>query len=286
MEIDLDAAVAFVATHGRVLDRRRLDVVLGRGEPEHALAALDAYRNPDGGYGWGLEPDQRSVTSQPVGAMHALEILADVQAARSPARLCDWLARHSRDDGGMPFGLPHTDTAGNARHWVDADPGTSSLQMTAQLAAQAHRVGRFREEVAGHPWLAAATAYCVRQIERLGSDPHAYVVMFALRFADVAPPAHHLVERLVEYVVKDGPTPVTGGADGEALHLLDFAPYPDGPARQAFGAAAVARDMERLAAGQRADGGWTVDYPQYSPVAALEWRAYATIQALSVLRGR
>ncbi|GAA3300624.1 hypothetical protein Dvina_30335 [Dactylosporangium vinaceum] len=288
MEMDVNAAVRFVATHGRVLDRRRLDVLLGRGEPEPVLAALDAYRNGDGGYGWGLEPDQRSATSQPVGAMHALEVLADAGDGRSPRpiEVCDWLAAHSRADGGIPFGLPHDDTAGNAKHWVDADPAVSSLQMTAQLAAQAHRIARRRADVAGHPWLAAATAYCIDQIERLGADPHAYVVMFALHFADTAPPAHHLVERLLRYVVPDGPTPVRGGAGGEALHLLDFAPYADGPGRRALPAGALAKDRERLAAAQRDDGGWTVDYPVYSPAAALEWRAYATVQAVRVLRGR
>ena len=41
------------------------------------LAAVEAYRNPDGGYGWGLEPDLRSRTSQPGGALHALEAFAD-----------------------------------------------------------------------------------------------------------------------------------------------------------------------------------------------------------------
>jgi hypothetical protein len=45
-------------------------------------------RNPDGGYGWGLEPDLRSVTSQPVGAMHAMEVFAETAAviARATGR--------------------------------------------------------------------------------------------------------------------------------------------------------------------------------------------------------
>ncbi|WP_433222506.1 hypothetical protein ACQP00_23650 [Dactylosporangium sp. CS-047395] len=283
MDMDLDGAVSFVATHGRVLDRRRLAALLGTGSPDDVLVALDAYRNPDGGYGWGLEPDQRSSSSQPVGAMHALELLADLRDTKSPrpVEVLDWLARHSLPDGGVPFGLPHTDTAGNARHWVEADATASSLQMTTQLAAQAHRLARHHADVAEHPWLAAATAYCRDGIEHIGTAPHAYEVMFAIRFLDAA----GLDARpLARFVVPDGPTPVTGGAEGEALHLLDFTPYAGAPSRTAFPPDALAADRERLAAQQRADGGWTVDYPTYSPAAALEWRGHTTIQAIRVLR--
>ena len=60
MTIDLTAATGFMATHARVLDRRRFELLLGTGDPDAVLAAADGYRNPDGGYGWGLEPDLRS----------------------------------------------------------------------------------------------------------------------------------------------------------------------------------------------------------------------------------
>ncbi len=95
------------------------------------VAALDAYRNVDGGYGWALEPDHRSSTSQPVAAMHALEVLADLRDVTSsrPVEICDWLAEHTLTDGGVPFGLPFPDAEGSAGHWTAADATTSSVQM-------------------------------------------------------------------------------------------------------------------------------------------------------------
>jgi hypothetical protein len=290
MDMDLDAAVTFVATHARILERRRLSLLLGEGSPDDVLAALDAYRNPDRGYGWALEPDQRSATSQPVAAMHALDILAEVRDTKSqrPVELCDWLADHTLPDGGVPFGLPYSDTAGNASHWVDADTAASSLQMTTQLAAQAHRLARHRPDIAGHPWLAAATSYCLDAIDRTVATPHAYELMFAMQFldatADADPGARPALDRLTRHVVSDGPTPVAGGAEGEVLHLLDFTPYADAPSRASFPKDAVAADLDRLARQQQPDGGWTVDYTTYSPAAALEWRGYATIQAVAILR--
>jgi hypothetical protein len=291
MGIDLDAAISFVTTHGRVLDRRRLRLLLGAGSADDVLAALDAYRNPDGGYGWALEPDQRSATSQPVATMHALEVLADIRDTKSrrSVELCDWLAEHTLTDGGVPFGLPYSDMAGSAPHWADADATVSSLQMTAQLAAQAHRLARHRPDVAAHPWLATATAYRLDRIDHIVETPHAYELMFAMRFLDTvtvhATRARALADRLVRYVASNGPTPVAGGAEGEVLHLLDFTPYADAPSRMSFTTDAIAADLLRLAGQQQPDGGWTVDYTMYSPAAALEWRSYATIQAIATLRG-
>lgn len=223
MHCDLDAATSFMTTHARLVDRRRMEHLLGRRPADEVLLALDAYRNPDGGYGWALEPDHRSGTSQPVAAMHALEAFADLRDANShrPIELCDWLLSHSLDDGGLPFALAYSDTAGSAPHWTDANPTVSSLQMTTQLAAQAHRLARHRSDIAEHPWLATATDYCVQQISTLDTGLHPYELMFVVRFLDAAGDrdqrAGALLDRFAASVVAEGPTRVPGGADGEVL---------------------------------------------------------------------
>jgi hypothetical protein len=65
---------------------------------------------------------------------------------------------------------------------------------------------------------------------------------------------------------------------------LDFAPHPNGPVRDLIDSAAVAADIERLARQQQPDGGWPIDFAMYSPAARLEWRGYATVRAVEVLR--
>jgi hypothetical protein len=287
--MDIDAAVTFLTTHGRLLERRRLAALLGEGTTADVLAALAGYRNADGGYGWGLEPDLRSVTSQPVGAMHALEVFAELPDTTGPhpVLLCDWLAEHTLPDGGVPFTLPYSDQAGSAPHWVGADPTESSLQMTAQLAAKAGRLARHRVDVADHPWLATATTYCLDAIDALTQAPSAHELMFAFHFLDVVagtvPRAGGLLDRLAGWIVTDGPTPVAGGAEGEVLHLLDFSPHADTPSRSVIAAEALVADRDRLAADQQADGGWPVSFQACSPAAALEWRGYATVAAVAVL---
>jgi hypothetical protein len=289
VSIDIPAAESFMATHGRILDRRRLQLLLGTGSAEGVLAALDGYRNADGGYGWGLEPDLRAAESQPTAAMHAFEVLAEV-AAPTPrgAEICDWLEAHTLADGGLPFALPVGDPSGCAPFWAQADPTTSSLMMTAQVAANGHRVARYDQAVADHPWLARATQWCLDAIRAVDATPHAYELLFALQFldaaADTVPHARVLLDRLGRYIPPGGAMHVEGGTEDETLHPLDFAPRSDGPLRSLFADELVAADVDRLAALQQPDGGWVVDFVSYSPAAALEWRGYATVRAVAVLR--
>jgi hypothetical protein len=287
--IDLSAAADFLAGSGRVLDRRRFDLLFGDGGVGAVLAAVDGYRNPDGGYGWGLEPDLRSHTSQPGGALHAMEVFADVAPATTgrARELCDWLAGATTGDGGLPFALPQPDPAASAPFWLDPSP-ESNLQITAIVAATAHRVAAADAAVAGHPWLARATQYCLAAVRDLGSPPHAMVLAFAAQLLDAAavthPEAADLVEALRPHVPADGLLHVAGGADDEFMRPLDFAPFPGGPARALFRAGVVETALERLADGQQPDGGWAVDFASYSPAATLEWRGHRTVQALTLLR--
>jgi hypothetical protein len=288
--VDLSAAKDFMATHARVLDRRRFELLNGETDPSAALAALDGYRNPDGGYGWGLEPDLRSPESQPGAAHHAFEVFEEVAPATAPqaTALCDWLESISLADGGLPMALPLSMTAGSAPWWKDSDPSVSSLQITAVTAAGAQRVAAHDPAVAAHPWLERATRYCLTAIKALHERPSAYVLAFSLRFLDAVhesrPEAPDLLRQIGRYVPDDGAIRLKGGAEDEMLRPIDIAPYPDRPVRDLFATNVIATDLERLAGQQQEDGGWTVDYLQISAAGALEWRGYATVRAIDILR--
>jgi hypothetical protein len=283
-------ARGFLAGHARLLDRRRFELFFDGGDAGLVLAALRAYRNPDGGYGHGLEPDLRAPESQPAAAWHAFEVFADVAPVTAPeaVQLCDWLDATALPDGGLPVALPVEDPSGCAPFWADADPRAFSLQITAIVVAYANRVAAHDPAVAAHPWLARATSRCLAAIEGLEAAPQPYELAFAIGLLDAVharePAAPALLARLGEHVPADGRLAVVGGLPDEALRPLDLAPRPGRPARALLDAATVAADLQRVAAEQHADGGWSVDFQSYSPAAALEWRGYATVRALSVLR--
>jgi hypothetical protein len=289
MTIDLPAASAFMATTARVLDRRRFAARFEGADPQGVIAALDAYRNADGGYGWALEPDLRVPESQPTAAIHAFEILDEIAPATHPhaAELCDWLASITLADGGLPHALPGSQPAGTAPWLSDVDATTSSLLMTAGVTGRAHRAARHDPAIARHPWLARATRYCLDAIaarETLGS----YELLFSLWFIDAVvddiPEAAPLLERLATLIPAEGSVRVQGGAEDEYIRPLDFAPEPGRPMREHLAPELIEADLDRLAAGQRDDGGWDFDHVPHSPAATPDWRGYYTTHAVGVLR--
>ena len=77
---------------------------------------------------------------------------------------------------------------------------------------------------------------------------------------------------------------MAGGKEGEVIRPLDFAPTPGRPVRALLDQETIDSELQRLAGEQRDDGGWAVDFQSYSPAAELEWRGYATVRAVSILR--
>ena len=51
-----------------------------------------------------------------------------------------------------------------------------------------------------------------------------------------------------------------------------------------FDAATIAAHLDHLAAGQQPDGGWTFNFPAWSPAQEADWRGFVTVDALDTLR--
>ena len=279
---NLPAAAQFIAAHARLIDRRRFALFTGDGSAEELVRALDAYRNDDGGFGQ-LEPDLRAPESEPSSVLTALEILHELEAtdlALATGAL-DWLQTVTFADGGVPSALSAAKSWPLAPWFEPPDPPESSLLMTAAIAASAHHLG------VGHSWLDRATEYCWARVPDALMDGGGYTVRFSVDFLDAAPDrtrAASVLDSLAPRMPADGLLPVPGGVEGEVLRPLDIAPRPDHAARALFADEVIESELDRLAAGQQDDGGWTFTWGAWNPSVAWEWRGAVTVEALRKLR--
>jgi hypothetical protein len=279
---DVGAAQAFLAAHARVLDRRRFERLFAGGDPAAVRDAVAAYRNPDGGFGHALEPDGRSPGSQPAAVQLALGVLheADAWDEDLVEGVLGWLERTAPAEGGTTFVDPSVEGWPHAPWWQPEDGLPMSLITTGPIA------GVLLARGVRHPWLERATAALDARAQA-GEDIGAYDARGLLAFLQHAPDrdrARELAARIAGHAVDRGVVTLDPDAAGEVHGVLDVAPRPDSLARAAFDDATVQAHLDRLAAGQREDGGWTFNWPAWSTAAELDWRGSVTVDALALLR--
>jgi hypothetical protein len=136
-----------------------------------------------------------------------------------------------------------------------------------------------------HRWLGRATELLWSLIEQ-ARDPGPYELRGVLGFLQHVPDrarAEAAFDRVGPLLTERGLVALDPDAAGETHSPLDDAPLPDSLARRLFDAETIAAHLDQLASGQREDGGWTFNWPAWSPVAEREWRGSVTVDALRVL---
>lgn len=281
--MSITAAQTFILTHARLLDRHRFAFLFGSGDAAAVVRALDAYRNPDGGYGHALEPDGRGPESQPLATLTALEILRETGALAERAdSAVGFLASVSDAGSAVPFAV----AAGEHPHspwWQASEVG--GLLPTANLVGALAGVE--------HPWIERAAEYCWTRIEGLTSS-HPYEVRGSMSFLDRAPDrarARAAADRLGELVRSsrlvrlgsDSGVAPEGYVSAELPYPHEYAASPDSLAAPWFTEEEVATSLDALLA-ERADGGWRPRWLIWTPVVEHEWSGPVTIEAIRTLR--
>lgn len=272
MPVDLIAAEQFLLANARLLDRHRMAVLLHDAPSARVLQALAAYRNDDDGFGHALEPDVRAPDSEPASTLHALHVLAEIDALDDPLfkGASTWIATIADDGGGVPFVMPTAAAYPRAPWMVPSDGGS---QLTFALAALVQRADP--EDA----WLARASEWCWRRLdapERLTG----YVVKFALEFLDAVADgarARAAIERLRPQLDADGSIKVPGGTANEQLSALTLSLRPGARSRVLFADEQIRAGLDELERLQRADGGWEFDWLAWSPGQSVEWRGAVTL---------
>jgi hypothetical protein len=288
----IGAGRAFLDREGRLIERRLAAVLFDDAAPAGAVAAVLAYRNADGGFGHGLEPDKRCPHSLPIDVERAFDVL--LTAAESERyeetcgalaksdvvrQACDWLGSVAQPAGAVPLAFPVIEEYPRADHWTDwtYHPG---LNPTAGLAGRLHKMG------ITHPWLTRATEWTWRRLES-GFEEDAHTQVEVLEFLANVPDrtrAEAVGARVRDWLPHlrwfraDPADPAYG------VSPLHFAPSPGSPFTALFDEATIAGHLDRLAQDQQADGGWPITWTPPGTASVLEWRGIETLRALRTLK--
>jgi len=279
----LDRAAEFIAGNARLLERRLFAYHFEGGEASAVVSALAGYQNPDGGFGWGLEPDKRDPASQPQDLEIALKVLDQVGAVKGPLieAACDWLAAASTAEGGVPYALPSLNAFPHAPWWAvtEAAPAANT-NPTAAIA------GFLLKHGVEHPWLETASAFCFDSFEASEATGfHDLMPMIGfLEHARDRPRAEHGLTQVARRVSTPGVVALDTGAFGYVQKPLDWAPSPLSFCRKLFSASVIETHLDALAARQAEDGSWPANWDPISPGVGLEWRGIITVKALRTLK--
>ncbi|ARP74422.1 hypothetical protein LK07_26115 [Streptomyces pluripotens] len=277
----------------RVLEQHLFAYHFLHGSPDPVEAALDAYRNDDGGYGHALEPDLRGPVSQPLHTTHALRVLDEIGrcGGQRVERVCRYLTSVSHVDGALPAVHP-------SQRGYPAAPFIPVVGAPhSDLLATGPAVGLLHRNDVWHAWIFRATDFCWQAVESLEKS-HPYEVEAAMVFLDSVPDrprAQAAADRLGRLVREQrlaalapdrlDAWPVSPGyAPGEHHFPHDFARSPESLARAWFTDDEMERSLDHLVAGQQEDGGWPIRWRRWAPLPTLESRSLVTIEALRTLR--
>ena len=274
------AGRAFIYREGRLLERRLFATEFEGAEPRGVLDALVGYRNPDGGFGHGLEPDKLCPDSQPLDVQFALQTM---DAAGAVDRVMvqsalDFLTLVSGPEGGVPVLLPSILEYPHAPHWGEwaFPPG---LNPTAGIAGLLHK---HRVE---HPWLDPATEFCWSELARgLPNDAHTIsVVLTFLEFVPDRARAEALIPAVTDRLQGAAFYRADPAGQEYGLSPLNFAPTPSSRWRRLFRDEVIEAFLDQLLAGQQPDGGWPVSWEPPGQASLLAWRGLETLGALRTL---
>jgi hypothetical protein len=277
----LAAGRAFLEREGRLVERRLAATLFDGAPAGGVIDALRGYRNPDGGFGHGLEPDKRCPDSLPIDVEAAFDIMLVAGSVDEAMVLyaCDWLDTVAAADGAVPLSFPVMETHPRAEHWSDWTY-TPGLNPTAGLAGRLHRMG------ISHPWLDRATDWCWSRLEQ-GFDEDAHSLREVAVFLGYVPDrarAEAVGASVGGWLAKARWYRADPDDPSYGVTPLDIAPEPGGPWSHLFDTATIDGHLDGLARDQQPDGGWAITWEPPGTASTLEWRGILTLWALRVLR--
>lgn len=285
-----DHAASFVHENARPLERAQLDFHFGTGTVESVLIELRKFKNDDGGFGHGIEPDVRMPFSSPFSGTLAFQVLRELEVAGDDPLVRDgidyWVNAFDRNIGGWDPVGPRSDDYPRAPWW-DYQPVGDQLNILkrsnpgAEIADYLH----LYSQIVSTEFLDEVTTMAEGSFDALPDDMEVHVMMCFMRMAEMAPDV--VAERL-DPKLRRGVHLVTSGNVNDWQNYggrpLWFAPKPDSLLADEL-EDSVQSQLDYEIAAQADDGSWKAfwsygDREHQLATAKVEWAGYLTLRNL------
>lgn len=249
--VDIPRARCYIHAHGNLWERALWDYLFADGSLERVLACLLPYKNPDGGWGHGLEHDIKAPLSNPLMLEFLLSMMRDTGLSPGPLLegTPDWLASIQQEDGSLsnPPGLAEYP---RAQWWEEGQTIPDSI--TGNLLKHGLCPPSVREKT--RAWvLANLSLDKILENNWLFMAYHPFDYYFN---EDAFPEVEKYREATLENIYN---TALEHEKKGETHKLFPFFQFASGPesliARNAP-RGLVDRILDYLQDAQREDGGW------------------------------
>lgn len=271
MGVSIRKARDYVFGSGALWERALFSYLFDDGPLARVHQCLLCYKNPDGGWGHGLEHDLRVPDSHPAALEYLLGVLRDfeIPAGDLLAGTPEWVERHQNADGSLQNPSTLTDYP-LAPWWAEWGGQTMPDSIVGNLT----RMGLVT------PALAESTRRWVQNHHSLDSiranewlfmNYHAYdYFMHVSDFPDVEAYRQAVIENIVTCASKM--------PEAQYYSFFTFAPGAESPAVRALPDGLLNRMLDYLEATQRDDGGWNDQHDMPA------WQPAVTMTVLTVLR--
>lgn len=278
----------FILTNARMIERRLFEFHFANGDMNGVFHAVYAYRNPDGGFGHGMEPDTASPESQPLFSIMALETLDEVGYLTKEIILNDFMPYFesvTTEKGGIPWMFrPKSD--------YPCEGHFKTVKEWAALSTTAPLLGTLEKYKINIPWMKKAGEFVWSEFERI-KDKHVFCYLCVprwltfLKHTKSQDKAIKTINDLKNWISNNGIICEDKTDEGWGLygkpHRLNYAKSPDSILNSLFTKEALNKDIESLISKQKEDGRWDTWYG-ISEGTKLEWAGIQTLWVLKTLK--
>lgn len=278
----------FILTNARMIERRLFEFHFENGDKNGVFHAVYAYRNPDGGFGHGMEPDTASPESQPLFSVMALEILDEVGALTRDIILNDFMPYFksiTTERGGIPWMFRPKSTYPCEDHF-------KTVKELAALSTTAPLLGILEKYNIDIPWMQKAEEFIWSEFERI-KDKHVFCYLCVPRWMNFLKhtksqeKAKKTIENIKNWILNNGVICEDKSDNGWGLygkpHRLNYATSAESTLYSTFKKEDIKTDLEELISRQQNDGRWDTWYG-ISKGTKLEWAGIQTLWSLKVLK--